>query len=165
MAAIPFFCWLDYKYRDIPYKYLALLAGINLPVLIYQYYIGAYTWEAFIVSILPCAMYYVLMRRQFFYGDDMLFLWIISAFCIVNPIKPQAGGMPITLMLYMIGVLVLSVGVNFWLNIFKKKNTIKKSEELPEVINSMIGMMTDYGERGIPMIIPISVAFILAVIL
>jgi hypothetical protein len=152
LCAIPVFCYHDLKSRQVPILNQIVLAAVNLPLFIYFYLTGIYTWEAAAVSVLPCIIYYILMRFGYIQGDDMLFLWIVSIFCVQNPIHPDQGGMAVTVMLYLIGVMVWALLANFIRNVYVgRKDSIIK--------------MFRYVDRGFPLILPISAAFILAVIL
>ena len=152
LCAIPVFCYHDLKFRQVPILNQIILAAVNLPLFVYFYLTGMYTWEAAAVSVLPCIIYYILMRFGYIQGDDMLFLWIISVFCVQNPFHPDQGGMAVTVMLYLIGVMIWALLVNFIRNIYVgRRDSILK--------------MAGYVDRGFPLILPISAAFILAVIL
>jgi len=159
LLCIPVFCYYDYKFREIPGYMFGILFLLNFPVLVFQYLDGNFGWEEFIVSIIPCILYYAIMRvyGDYFHGDDMIFLVCISLFCVVNPIRPDAGALPVTVMIYLAGTLAMFFGVALLGAVFRKRRAIAEGEA--SLANIVMGTGMNY-----PMMFPISAAFIIAVL-
>jgi hypothetical protein len=150
----PLLCWYDLKCRSIPNWCFSLILLINIPVLIWQYITGTYGWEEMVVTFLPCLIYYGIMRLagDYFHGDDLIYVWAISLFCVVNPLNPNEGALAVKVMIYLVGVMILALGVNGIYNALKGEG------------NSIIEIFNKCN-RGFPLIIPIAVAFFLAVVI
>jgi len=150
-------CYYDWTIREVPDKLFGALILINLPVFIYEYATGIFGVQNLLWSIPFCIMYYLVMLRwpHYFHGDDMILLCIISMFCVVNP--RELGGitlapMPVTVMLYFVGTMCVTLGLNFWRNLALGKRM------------DWFNMMNDF-EGGLPLVLPIAAAFVLALVI
>lgn len=164
LISIPWLCWYDYKYREIPDSILNRLFLLNIPLFVITFFAEQMTYMDAIVILVPVVIYYVLMRLHFFEGDDFMILAMISIFCINNPL---GGTIPVKMMLYLAGVVFFVACCNFAYNLghlalLKRDYPFDPVFETPS-ITSLANMTSD--GRGFPMMIPISIAFVLTIIL
>ena len=145
-----FYCgllsYLDWNYRDIRTHYIWLpLIAINIPVLIAGYVTGEYREILFLVSILGIIFWTVLLTIKKLNGADYIWLSLISLFMVLNPVTGEAFMQMFSF--YLIGM----TAATYWA-IF---------------INNLIGkhIISLKMERGIPYLIPISCALIMAVVM
>lgn len=159
LVLLPVMCYQDWKHRSVSTSLFVWYAVFNLPVIAWQYYTGIYGWEEAIITGFSCVIYYAIMRvtGDFFHGDDMLVLWCVSIFCIVNPLKPDSGSLGITTLIYLIPVMFTAFCIAMIPTMVERmKAGTQKSSIVDDVLRC--------GGK-FPLVIPISVAFVLAVVL
>jgi uncharacterized protein YhhL (DUF1145 family) len=84
-------------------------------------------------------------------GADMLWLWAISLFFVVNPFPLPHGPMQLIFYAMLVTVMLATAGVLLVLNYRKGyRDTLRQ-------------MMCRW-DRGVPFVVPISVALVLAVV-
>ena len=140
---LPFICYLDWKYRDIKtHKIWLPLIAVNVPITLIGYFTGYYSPILLALSIIGVILWFALMRLNFLPGGDFVFLSLISVFVLINPVSIS----PFMLMFsfYLIGM----TAATFWAILID--NRIRKR------------VWSLKMENGIPFLIPISVAFVLA---
>lgn len=140
---IPVLCWLDWKYRDIKTHKLWLpLIAVNIPVVTAGYITGLYDPVLlFITTIFSLAWFGLLYRR----GADCVFLICITMFAVINPVS--GTNFIQGFLLY----LVIFTAATYWGILLD--NRLRKHIWSFDMTN------------GIPYLIPISCAFIAAVIM
>ena len=149
----PYLSYLDYRYRDIgTHKIWLPLLLVNIPVLITGILIGTYEWNLIAIAIMGAigwAIGYSLLavRTHYIPGADFVYLALISLFIIVNPITD----LPFWFMFsfYLVAWTAMFFG---WIYL---DNRIR---------NGIRGRAAFQMERGIPFLIPISLALITAVV-
>lgn len=87
LAYIPYLCYRDWKYRDIPYAAWIPLLCIGIASTLCLYVIGAYPLELLWVSLAFVGLYFMLAKLNLFASDDFIFLALITMFFVVNPIS------------------------------------------------------------------------------
>jgi hypothetical protein len=147
---IPFLCWLDIKYREVPYLTWVPLIAVNLPITAYLYYYGWYPTYALAFSLIMIGIFWFLMVKKFIHGADFIFLSIISLFFVVNPYPLPHGIMQISFYFYLIAVLLFTAVVVLIGN-------------YRGGYRSNLWVMMSRWDRGLPFMIPISIAFIITV--
>jgi hypothetical protein len=162
MIMLPVLCYEDWTKRALGMDSLAMYAGINMVFLIPLYMYGIYGWEEVAITVMLVVLFFLTQglpwSRAYFHGDDMFLMWLISIFCVVNPLHPNAGDLAVTTLIFLVPVM-------FAFFIFLFITTIAKNQEYVKygILNFVdIARMT--GNR-FPLVIPIAVAFYLAVLL
>jgi hypothetical protein len=148
LAYIPFVCYLDLKWRRVPLLLWLPLWVVNVPVAIYLYQGGLYPLVAIPLSLIICAFLYLAMRMgayQNLNGDDLLYLWAISAFFITNPFPVPHGIAFLPFYIYLVAVMLLAIPVVAFLNLRAGRPGLAYP-------------------GGIPMMLPISAALIMTVV-
>ena len=148
---IPILCYLDIRYREIEHWYWLPLVLVNVPVVVYLYVEGWYPWYAFVISLITCGIFLVVMKLGLLNGADFLFLLFISLFWIVNP-NPWPHGIQFQFYVYLMVAMLVSAGGVLVLNYLRGER------------KGWIPMMQDYP-RGVPYMLTISLAFILSYLL
>ena len=143
LCYVPVLCYLDWKYRDIgTHKLWLPLLAINIPVTSACYLTGIYPA---IMLALTCVMgfaWFLLLHHR---GADCVWLICITMFAVINP-KHGANFLQL-FMLY----LIIFTAATFW--------GVWLDNRLEKHINSFS------MENGIPFLIPISLAFVAAVVM
>jgi len=143
----PILCYLDWKYRDIgTHKLWLPLLAVNVPVVAACYLTGVYptlllpiTLAAGVVWIL-CVFTPILHKK----GADALWLAFISIFAVINPISHSVLLMPF--LMYLVGF----TAVTYWAIV------------LDNHMNRHIWSFK--MNNGVPFLIPISCAFVTALV-
>lgn len=141
----PVVSWLDLKYRDIKTHYLWLpLIAVNVPLMCAGYYFGLYSPILALLSLIGIAAWFVLMWIGKLPGADFVFLSLISLFMVLNPFT----GLPFMLMFsfYLVGMTAAAM-----FGIFLDKRLHHEKISRHTILN-------------FPYLIPISCAFVLAVV-
>ena len=156
LITLPLFVWEDWKFRELKDLSMGFLFLINLPFLIWAYGLGNFGWEEIVVSILPIIVYYLLTRfaNAYFHGDDFIYMGIVSLCLVVNPITPFSSAITVKILIYMIGVAVLMLALNFMRNVLTWKG------EYPSLLT-----LANYFEGGFPMMFVFAPTIIAALIL
>ena len=152
LVYVPFVCWLDVRKREIEHEYWLPLWVINLPVMLYLYHGGVYPLATLLISLIMCGIFYAMNARGNIEGADMLWLWAISLFFVINPWPVPHGPMQFPFYVFLMGAMVVTAGVLLVLNYRKGYR------------DSLYQMMSRW-DRGVPLVVPISAAFLLAVVL
>jgi hypothetical protein len=157
LITLPLFVWEDWKFRELKDSSMGLLLLLNLPFLIWAYGFGGFTWEEMVVSSLPILIYYLLTRfsNDYFHGDDFIYMGIVSLCLVVNPMHPFSSAIPVKILIYMGGVLVLVSAANFLRNVLTWKG-----EKYPNILT-----LINHFEGGFPMMFVFAPTIILALIL
>jgi hypothetical protein len=143
----PVVSYLDWKYRDIKTHTIWLpLIAINLPILIAGYYTGNYPVPLIVISMVGMAAWFALMRFNILPGGDFVFLSLISLFMVLNPTDGEPFMQAFSLYLVVFGA------ATFWY-VFLDNLLIKHKWSL------------EIESPGIPYLIPISCALIMAVVM
>jgi len=138
----PIVCYLDWKYRDIgTHKLWLPLLAINIPVVSAGYLTGFYNPTLLILTIIFSIAWFLLFYRS---GADCVWLICITMFAVINP---RTGMNFIQGFLMYLLIFTAATFWGIWLD-----NRFQKH------INSF------QMENGIPFLIPISAAFIMAVV-
>lgn len=140
---IPIVCYLDWKYRDIgTHKIWLPLVAWNIPVVVAGYLTGLYSPVMFGLTVMFSLAWFMMLRHR---GADCVWLICITMFAVINPI--HGGNFIQPFLIYLI-VFTAATFWGIWLD-----NRMRKH------INSF------EMENGIPFLIPISTAFIMAVVM
>ena len=149
----PILCYLDIKYRDIHSHAIWLPALItNIPVFFLLFHTGVYQWWTVLLSIIGVVFWFLSMRMGIINGADFVFLSLIFLFAVINPISGNLMFLPVMIFL------IVWTAASIWYIFLKNKRdaTINKTPV------SVLKALTIKG--GLPMMIPISLAFISAVV-
>ena len=141
----PLVCYLDVKHRDIgTHKIWLPLLAINIPVLIAGYATGIYP-----INILPAtigiAMVWLGIFSYLKRGADAWWLVWISLFSVVHPITGFTMTQPFLIFMF------VATAATFW---------------YVWLDNRLIRKTTGFAmENGIPFMVPISLAYIAALVI
>ena len=142
-------CVLDIKYREVnPFLWAPLLI-VNVPVMVYLYVSEWYPWYCFLISLVTCGIFYAIWKTDLLQGADYLFLSFIALFWIVNPHNPWPHGIQIQFYFYLLATMAVTAVLVFIYNVWSDRK------------GTWIQMLQDYP-RGIPFMLPISLAFVLS---
>jgi len=141
-------CYLDAKYREVNHWYWLPIILVNVPVTAYLYVEGWYPWYAFVISLIICGIFLVVMRLGLLNGADFLFLAFVALFWIVNP-HPFPHGIQAQFYIYLIVSMLVTAGMILAINYMKGER------------KGLVAMMQDYP-GGVPYMLTISLAFILS---
>lgn len=140
----PVVSYLDWKYRDIgTHKIWLPLIALNLPVLIAGYATGLYPAILLPVTLLFSIMWLALFTYYQRGADGWWLVWI-TLFAVINPVYNI-----IFIQTFVVYLIVFTASAFWWV--------LLDNRLMKKVWSFEIG-------RGIPFIIPISVAFIVAVV-
>jgi len=153
---IPFLCYLDLRYREIPYGVWFAMALVGVPLTAWMYITEQYPIISLLVSIVAVATFYFMMFHDLLQGADFMFLFFISMFWVINPYPVPHGLMQITFYIYLLVVMLLTAPVLLLYN-YRKGHRWGG-------LNGVVDMMSVYP-GGLPFIIPISIAFILSLVM
>jgi len=154
---LPLLCYYDIKFREFPKNILVPLVIINLIALAILYTNGLPPMYL-LLAVFLTSLYVILYALKAFKGGDARFLIIMAWVCPLNPLNPNDTFFQIQYPIFLAGVSVLWMIYVYFVGrkasidpiSFKKKPLWQKFNDYP---------------RGSPWMIPISIAFILAVIL
>jgi hypothetical protein len=157
-GALPLICYSDIKRRSIPDWYFTFIGTAGAIITIIQYLVfNVYGYEELVITALLVLMYWALMRLPFtgdyFHGDDMILMWMISIFCVVNPLHPDSGDLAVTVMIYLVPVMCSIFAFLFTIEFWKAK------------IGTPVEEIALNVGRNFPMVVPIAIAFYLAVLI
>ena len=155
-AMLPYMCLYDWRQRSIPDWCFSIIGIVGVITMAIQYVVlHVYGYEELVITVMLISMYYALMRlpisKDYFHGDDMILMWMISAFCVVDPLRPDAGDMAVTVMIYLVPVMC-SIFVFLFVIEFWKAKVGTPVEEIALKVGT-----------NFPMVVPIALAFYLAV--
>jgi len=159
-AYAPILCWLDLKYRDIQSHMIWIPAIIICGASwCYFFYNGVYGFWTLSLSIIGISIWLAALIPGYIGGADFWYLSLINLFVIFNPITGHLMFLP------MIICLVMWTAISVWY-IFTNnvKKEMRSGKNMKESITSAIKRGA-FVDRGFPMLIPISLALITAVIL
>lgn len=149
LAYIPILCYLDWKHRDIQTHAIWIpLIFINSPFLWIGYLSGIYPIYLIIPSAIGIIAWGILTAVGILPGGDFWFLSMVSIFMVINP----KSGQPFieAFSLY----LMIFTAAAFWYIILD--NLIINKKPLKECLHI---------EKGLPFMIPISCAVIMALVM
>ena len=141
---VPYVCYMDWKYREVPHDSWKLLLAVNVPLYMIMVLYGVYELWMLIISAMVILFAFVAMKKHLIEGADFVFIMWISAFFVIEP-RTGVAGIAAPFLIFLIAITV-SVSM-----IVKVVNTITGKKSL--------------GAEMFPMMFPISAALILTVIL
>ena len=153
---IPVLCYLDLRYREVEPRYWWPLLIVCIPITGSMYLSDQYPWFSLLISIVMCGIFYAVFRFGYLEGADFLFLCFISAFWVVNPNPWPHGLMQVIFYIYLIVAMLITAGYIMVYNI--NRGYLVRS------IPDMVRLFSDYP-NGFPFMLPISLAFVLSVVL
>ena len=145
LCYIPLVCYMDLKYREVEDGWWNLLMIINFPIFIMVYLLGVYDPLLLWVSLATVGIYFLATKLNLMGGADFKYLAFISLFFIVNPLNGHVL-IPLVMFEFLISSIESTGVCLITLNFFKSK-------PLHEIT------------REFPMMLVISMAFILTVVL
>ena len=139
---IPFICYLDYKHRDIgTHKLWLPLLAWNIPVVAAGYLTGLYPPTMLMLTLAFSITWFLLLKHR---GADCVWLICITMFAVINP---RTG---MNLIQPFVMYLIIFTAATFW------------GIWMDNRFHHIKGL---YVKNGIPFLIPISLAFIAAVVM
>jgi len=151
LAYLPFIIYADLKWRQVPSHWWLPLWGLNLPIMLYFYYSGIYTIPMAILSMVMVGIFWVMHRLDIIQGADTVFLWAISLFFVAAPFPFPHGNAQVIFYLYLVAMMILTAPVLLFLNLRRGFR------------GSLPAMMSEWP-RGVPLLLPISAALVIAVV-
>jgi hypothetical protein len=148
---LPSACYADLKWREIPHLWWLPLWIVNTPVMLYLYGTGFYPFYALPISLVMAGIFWMMHRLDFIQGADTIWLWSISLFFVVNPLGWPHGPEQFIFYIYLMAMMILTAPALFFLNLRRGH------------MGSLRVMMSEWP-GGVPLILPISAALILAVV-
>jgi hypothetical protein len=145
----PVLCYLDYKHRDIgTHKLWLPLLAINIPVVSAGYLTGLYNPIMLPITLAFSLTWFALLHHR---GADCVWLICITMFAVINPMKSGIGTIGGNFIQGFMMYLIIFTAATFW-GIWLD-NRIRRH-------------VTGFSmENGIPFLIPISAAFVAAVVM
>lgn len=141
----PIVSYLDWKYRDIKSHLIWIpLLVVNLPVLVYGFLVGTYTTNIIPVMLVAILLWFILFIVYMKKGADFMWLTMITAFGVINPIYRNLILEPF---IFFLLVFTVATFWGIWLD-----NKVRT--KLP-------GFTTKYG---IPYLVVISAALVASVV-
>ena len=150
VAYIPLLCYLDLRYRRVPWWVWIPMLAANMPATYYLYTNGLQWGYALFSVIMTLVFMAVCITWHGFEGADMLLLTFIAWFCPLDPFFPENNVFQIKFMVW----LTLSMLVTALL-IFLYNATTRQQLPLIEMFQRM--------PRHVPMMIPIAAAYLCSV--
>ena len=145
--------YLDVKYREVDPTAWVGLVLINGSINTYMYLTDYwYPWYSLLLSGIMVVIFYVAFRYRVIEGADYLFLCFISMFWIMTPIGGAHGLMQPIFYIYLMFTLFMTAIAVMGYNVIHGNRF------------GIVEMMSKYP-RGVPMMVPISVAFVLSVVM
>ena len=139
---IPIICYLDYKHRDIgTHKLWLPLLAWNIPVWAAGYLTGLYSSTMLLLTLSFSIAWFLLLKHR---GADCVWLICITMFAVMNP---RTG---MNLIQPFVMYLIIFTAATFW-GIW--------------IDNRFHHIKGVWVKNGIPFLIPISLAFIAAVVM
>jgi hypothetical protein len=149
---VPVVCYADLKWREIPHLWWLPLWAVNVPVMVWLYSIGLYPIYALPISLIMAAIFWTMHQFDYIQGADLIWLWAISLFFVLNPVPFLHGPEQLIFYLYLMAMMILTAPVLFFLNLARGSHGTLKE------------MMSEWP-RGVPLVLPISAALLLTVVL
>jgi len=149
---VPVVCYADLKWREIPHLWWLPLWAVNVPVMVWFYLVGFYPIYALPISLIMAGIFWTMHQFDYLQGADTLWLWAISLFFVLNPVPILHGPEQFIFYLYLMAMMILTAPVLFFLN------------ALQGIRGNLYIMMSNWP-RGVPLVLPISAAFLLTVVL
>ena len=78
LVYVPFLCYADLKWREIPPEWWAPAFLINIPIVAWFNYTGYFPPVVLVLSLVMCGIFWVLHMLDRFQGADFVFLVAIS---------------------------------------------------------------------------------------
>lgn len=141
---VPYVCYMDWKYREVPHDSWKPLVAVNAPLYAIMVLYGVYELWMLIISALCILFAFGAMKQHLIEGADFVFIMWISAFFVIEP-RTGVAGIAAPFLIFLIAITV-SVSM------------------VVKVVNTMTGKKA-LGSEMFPMMFPISAALILTVIL
>jgi hypothetical protein len=184
LAYLPLMVYLDLKDRAVPWEYFLSLAIINVPVTALMYYAGWMPWTHLVTSLMICLFAFAVWKvfgAGAFSAADRNLICCIALFFYWNPFNPfmdvnYAGFIALMYQLkflvYFVMVLCLMPACIFALNLgignhrdsyevfLPNHVSVTRYPQVPYTIWEMLTRVPG----GIPMIVPIAAAFLLAAV-
>lgn len=163
LAFLPLLCLLDLKYREVPYWLFFALAVINLPITFLCYAAGWLPWTHAVSSLMICGFAFAVWKwfgAGAFSAADRNLICCIALFFYWNPFNTTLDTqyVPFIAMLYQVKFLVYLVMVLCILPLCIFAYNMHKGNNKEYTVWEMVTKVP----RGIPMIIPISAAYVIA---
>ena len=133
---IPWACYYDLKYRELPKGFWVPLWIVCVPVTTILYLTGIYPWYLAPLSAGMVVFYYILYCWELFQGADFMYLAAITLFLVQNPVSGHIL-MPLTFGIYLIASVVILALVY---NIPQVKMRIAK-ENLPGLLTISLALI------------------------
>lgn len=148
---IPLVCFLDMRDRRVPFKYWLPLIFVNTPVVTLICFSG-FPIVSLLVPLALCLIYISMMKLGYIHGADAWFLIFIALFVVYDPPNLQPGLFQVGFYFNLLGILLITAFYVFLHNMRagNRYSLIKQFSEYP---------------RGVPFMFPISIAFLLTLIL
>jgi hypothetical protein len=151
LVYVPFICILDLKWREIPPAIWLPLWIVNVPTVSYLYLAGFYPWYALPFSLIMCGIFRAMYSRGLIHGADVYWLWAVSLFFVVNPFPVPHGIEQFPFYVFLITTMMLTAGILLWANYRAGRR------------GTVVQMLSNYP-GGVPLVLPISAAFLLTVV-
>ena len=179
---LPLMCYWDIRDRKVPWEYFAVLAALNIPATAYLYYTGTLSLWHLAYSLAVCIFAFAVWKiygAGAFSAADRNLVCCIALFFYWNPFSPAmdtnyvnfiATIYLVKFLVYLIVVLCILPGIIFAYNLIAKRH--KKyfkvrynqfnmmEEQQPYTAWEMVTRLP----QGIPMILPIAAAFLMAAV-
>ena len=151
LAYVPLVCYFDIRYREFNPMLWAPLVGWGCITSYVMYFTadGWYPKETIIASLLLIFIFWVMLRFKVIEGADYLYLCIIALFWVVNPYPTNHGIMQFVFYAYLMFTLLVTAVVVLLYNVINGHRW------------GIVDMMSKYP-RGVPMLVPIAIAFVLS---
>ena len=152
LVYVPFVCYADLKWRQFLHSWWLPLWIVNLPVMYYFYRSGLYPIYALPISLVMCGIFWMMHQVGYIQGADMIWLWSISLFFVVNPLGWPHGPEQFIFYLYLMGMMIFTAPILVFLNIRRK-------------FHGTFLEMASIWPGGVPLTLAISAALLLAVVM
>ena len=142
---IPIICYLDWKHRDIgTHKLWLPLLAWNIPVVSAGYLTGLYSPVMLALTLAFSIAWFLLFTSKYLPGADCVWLICITMFAVINPRTGMNFIQPFVM------YLIIFTAATFW------------GVWIDNRFHHVKGV---WVKNGIPFLIPISLAFIAAVVM
>lgn len=163
LAFIPYACYSDIRNRTVSIYHMLAISLLSIPsLLIYLSESPERNYYLFAVSIALCAVLLVTAMIGGIGGADFWFASIIMLFVQYNPFTFPREYFPMD---FMWNLLIVMAFIPIPVFLYNK---IHRNDKFDEVTNTkgygVIEMFTRYP-RGVPFIVPISIAFVSTLIM
>ena len=182
LAYLPLMVYLDLRDRAVPWEYFLSLAIINLPITALVYFAGWLPWTHLLTSLMICTFAFVVWKwfgAGAFSAADRNLICCVALFFYWNPFNPfmdtnYAGFIALMYQLkflvYFVMVLCIMPACIFAFNMgqgnhWDSRRVYGYGRVTPEIVPQTpytIWEMLTRVPRGIPMIVPIAAAFLIA---